>query len=481
MLLAVSDQVRSDAATVLALVGASAVVAWFLLLGTLSLLTRPRFNPSAAPTMDLGLETPAVASFLVHRWRAVPEAAPATLVDLAARDHLALEQVGTGNLVVRLTSGGEGDRLAPYEQRVLDHVRRRSRGGVVPAGALDLGEDKTARAWWKGFRSDVVKEARHRGLAKNRWSTWMSWLLGLSSLVPGALLAAAIAAAPDSSSSSSSSSNGELGGYIIMAVVISAVLDCFWLALRAERDTPAGRAVASRWLGVRDYMADHGRFESLPAASVAIWDRYLAYAAAMGLARSAVAALPFVAEDPKRAWSAYSGTWRLVRIRRPGPLWPGWGTRPWQALAKGLLLTALAVAISVVVLPLVVDSVIPAIRDADDPDLRGWRWAGFAALAVPGLVVTVVGLRGILLLSRAVPDMAGPAEVEGCVLRLRSLKQEDGPLIWHIVVDDGRSTTLDTWRLPDDLVQGHPEEGQVVQVRVARRLGYVFATDEVAR
>jgi hypothetical protein len=39
-------------------------------------------------------------------------------------------------------------------------------------------------------------------------------------------------------------------------------------------------------------------------ASMAIWDRYLGYGAALGVATAAVHALPMGAEDDHRAWSA---------------------------------------------------------------------------------------------------------------------------------------------------------------------------------
>lgn len=64
-----------------------------------------------------------------------------------------------------------------------------------------------------------------------------------------------------------------------------------------QRDTPAGRAAAARWLGVRAYLGQNEVFPTLPPASVAIWDRYLGYGAALGVAAAAVHALPMGAED----------------------------------------------------------------------------------------------------------------------------------------------------------------------------------------
>jgi hypothetical protein len=54
-----------------------------------------------------------------------------------------------------------------------------------------------------------------------------------------------------------------------------------------ERDTAAGRAVAARWLGVRDWLAAHESFADPPPAAVTVWDRYLPYGAALGVTRVA--------------------------------------------------------------------------------------------------------------------------------------------------------------------------------------------------
>ena len=52
-----------------------------------------------------------------------------------------------------------------------------------------------------------------------------------------------------------------------------------------------GQDAASRWLGVRDFLAQDDAFHSLPPDAVAVWDRYLAYAAAMGVAKDAAKGL----------------------------------------------------------------------------------------------------------------------------------------------------------------------------------------------
>lgn len=51
-------------------------------------------------------------------------------------------------------------------------------------------------------------------------------------------------------------------------------------------------------------------------------------AAVMGVAPTAVALLPFGAEDDNGAWSPFGGRWRRVRVGYPRGWPPGWGKHP---------------------------------------------------------------------------------------------------------------------------------------------------------
>jgi hypothetical protein len=80
--------------------------------------------------------------------------------------------------------------------------------------------------------------------------------------------------------------------------------------LAHEWSTPDGRRVASQWRGVRAFLGTTAVFDDLPPAAVTVWDHYLAYAAALGTAPSAVRTLSVV-------WSGRS------KIRAPaGPVAP---------------------------------------------------------------------------------------------------------------------------------------------------------------
>jgi Predicted membrane protein (DUF2207) len=97
----------------------AAVVLWVLLLLGVAFATRARGVDPGPATMELGDEPPAVVDLLTNDWRVTADALPATLLDLAARDYLDLEQHGPGGTVCRVRrTSGEG--LEAYERMVLD-------------------------------------------------------------------------------------------------------------------------------------------------------------------------------------------------------------------------------------------------------------------------------------------------------------------------------------------------------------------------
>jgi hypothetical protein len=155
---------------VVAAVGVLAVAIAVAYLALLALWTRPRSPHPAPPTMDLRDEPPAVVDLVTDHFDLTPEAVPATLVDLAARRWLSIEERGGGEVVIRLRRQGAGHgALRPYEEQVLDHLRGLAVDGLVPAAAMTTGPENASAGWWKRFRRAVVADARDRGLCRPRW------------------------------------------------------------------------------------------------------------------------------------------------------------------------------------------------------------------------------------------------------------------------------------------------------------------------
>jgi hypothetical protein len=133
----------------------AATVLWLVLLLAAVFATRPRDVDPAPATMDLGEEPPAVVDLLTNDWRVTPDAMPATLLELAARGFVDLDQLGPGRTVCRVRRAA-ADGLESYERMVLDHVAGLAVDGMVPAEALTTGPQDTSTRWWKTFQREVI-------------------------------------------------------------------------------------------------------------------------------------------------------------------------------------------------------------------------------------------------------------------------------------------------------------------------------------
>ena len=453
-----------DLGPVLWLVAAAAAVVWAALLGVFAFATRCRDVEPGATTMDLGgPESPAVVNLLTSEWRLGHEAVPATLLDLAARRLVSIEQVGEQTLV-RVRSEPAAARhqdrprqgveaLEPYERMVLDHVTHHATDGVVPAEALTTGPEDEARGWWRTFRRSVEREARQRRLSRWRWSRGAHTVLVVTALVVAALVGLAATTLPDDTDDPD---DDPAGAALALGVLTAGGLVLAVEALNGQRDTATGREVASRWLGLRALLADDPLFAEYPPAGVAIWDRLLAYGAAMGVAHGAVRALPLGAERDDEAWSPVGGRWRVVRIRYPRFIPPGYGRHPGLVAALG----AFQLGLGVVALPASTaagDALIDAVSDlsTDDTVPVGLKVGITVGLAVVGAVAALLALRGASMAVGGGVDLASRRRrVEGRALRVRRRGTDEQPR-WYVAVDDGSSACIRAWRTsPGGALQG---------------------------
>jgi hypothetical protein len=190
-----------------------------------------------------------------------------------------------------------------------------------------------------------------------------------------------------------------------------------------------------------------------------LYERHLAYAAAMDAAKRTVARLPLSAEDDRLAWSRHGGRWRQVEVCYPTRR-IGWGQGPGRAMLAGLLWTA-TLAVPIVVwarwgsdLRQQLEDAARSIGQVDDPNVRlfdgdvahhiavGVTWAVVVLL----VIVTINALaRGVVRLVRGLLDAGREEFVRGTVVRRRTWPRQRGTesveINW-IAVDDGRSERI---------------------------------------
>jgi hypothetical protein len=474
VLLALSE--AGQRAAGLAVAAAATLAVWCALFAVLALASRPRLPDAAPAAQDLpGREPPAVVGFLVNRWELGRETVPATLLDLATKGAVALEQVAPDRFVCRVRQTVPAG-LTAYEEQVLDHVRGLASGGVVPCEALTTGPEAQSKGWWDRFQKAVVADARRRGLSRGRWSKGALVALGVVAVAPAVLAAAALVLAPtksstssSSSSSSSSSDDNPVGAFIGVAVLGWGALMAVPYSLRAERDTPEGRAAAAKWLGLRRYLAEDQAFDQAPPAAVAIWDRYLAYGAAMGVAAGAVRALPLGSESDRSAWSSYGGRWHVVRVRYPDKFPPGWGKHPLAAFAQALAILGGVALVGAEIGPSLFGAVGDVLRSSRAGGWHGYALVGAGVFVLVVAVAVLYVVRTALLLALAAPDLFSRSHVEGIVIRMRA---------GYLAVDDGEHARVRAWRVEPAKLAG-VARGTIVRATVSPRLGHVFQLEAV--
>ena len=304
----------------------------------------------------------------------------------------------------------------------------------MPAEALTTGPGQESTSWKRRFVNEVVSDAQRRGLSRDAVDGPVFTVLTLAAAVPALLVwALSEIGAGDRRRRCRSRHSWAGSGRDI----------------RSGR-RPEGLAAASRWLGVRAELAENEVFPTHSPLTVELWDRLLAYGAALGVAGGASGPLPMGTESDTDAWSAYGGRWRPVRVAYPR-LWPpGWGLDPLIAIVAGTG-AALAGALFLYWLG-------PALFDAG---VFGALLIVPCAAVLVGIALSVMALRGLALHGRG----------HGPILRLRVFGDEKRARL----LPRGRRrriAAVRAWRVNPRHYLG-VTQGETVTVASTRNLGCV--------
>jgi hypothetical protein len=356
--------------------------------------------PAGPATPDLMDTPPAVVNLLMNGLRAAPEAAAATLLDLAARGHLELDQptADPGATVVRVRRGGHAG-LTSYEQRVLDRVDVAP--GVRPLTLADLArrQAQDGQSWHERLVLAIRDDAIARGLIRVGATppAMVVLIIGLMllvvlSCVPGVFVIN-LAGMTDPLGSTGIAIGMLCSGFVLMLLSIFAVVQLGG-EIRDDRLTAEGRRVARHWAGVGRWLSGHEAFADLPPASVTVWDAYLPYGVALGAATRAAATVDLRVGRVDVVRSSLGD--RLVRIRYPA-------TGGLKATPAGIRVVGALLGIALVA------AIATAVTTRDLPN-----WATTSALAVAALL----SFRWVYRIVRGFADLLRPASVSGRVLRI---------------------------------------------------------------
>ena len=446
-------------------------------------LLRPPRIVAGEETSEIGPETPAVASLLTNGFVVTPNAAIATLFDLAARGWVRV--VATEDEVIVLTDGhgAHGDTLTPYEQQVLNHLHRLTAGtvnGVTGAG-IEVAGLRLKRSWWRRFSATVAADARRNGLCRRRWNR-------LVLIVPAALVGLAgwqlWRSVREGDEAAVSESLLTRAAAVVVAI---AILIVAWRIVRramsqAQRPTAKGLERAAVWMALRAWMEPRG-FEGASSIVANNTSRALGYAAAFGLAERAGAELPVIPEDDRTGWSNAAGRWHVVKIRYP--FRPGFGRHPAVVLIVGLAVGAGILLLQRLLLDIANGYTLAEFIDdnfADQEDIIHNVALGLAAfLILPLLWMLWLVIAGAF-------DLFATIERRGLVVRARR-PQRVVPYPWllgplarrdryslFVAVDDGRSDRISAWLANERTAV---PQGARARVRATPLLGYVRSAEPI--
>jgi len=445
--------------------------AWSVVFGWRWLATRPKLPDAGLETREVGPEPPAIVNLLVNRWNVTRSAIQATLLDLASRKYFGIDQYGQEQFVVRLRAIPPDAQTTAYERQVLDLIRRRATGGSAPAEAITLGEEAEAEAWWQRFRKSVAEDARKQGLARNRWAP-LDWaILGSGLAICLGLFALAFGVAHVGGRNSSGENSLDLTDWLGIGLVAWIGAIALLSRLRDLRDTPSGREACARWLGVRKYLREIHAFDDVSAAAVIVWERYLAYGVALGVAKDAAHELPLAPDDPDTAWSRQTGTWREIRVEYPRHF--GYGGWPLGVFGGGLARAVFWGGIVFVLLPVAASVAWDMIHDGLSGDttdtfaIEAALVGIFAALALFPFVQLVNGIIRVFLGGSDL--LRRPQTIEGMVIKIHE---------GMIAVDNGHSDEVRAWIPPPGAP--HLSIGSHVRATMSPRLAHVTSVEVLA-
>lgn len=216
----------------------------------------------------------------------------ATVMDLIHRDYLSIDDSNPQDIVLHIAGSerekGDSPGLLDFEQDVLDLIISHSDGYQLQ---------------WKEFQSKLKKGTSFYNFI-NSWNNKVKSRLNLEKMFiekgakkldyfAGVLFLIAIISVFVVSWLGDSSAYPVLEKLSFMPIII-AFISPLVLVLNAKyrtvlgRWTPEGKLYIERWNNFKKYITDFSDLKEHPPGSVKIWDHYMVYAMALGVAEEAL-------------------------------------------------------------------------------------------------------------------------------------------------------------------------------------------------
>ena len=305
--LADEERTITNALSVLAPLGTVLGMTVFLLLWARYGREPRPLAPVPEYVRDLPDDPPAVVSALMHWGTVGPQAFSATVLDLAQRNFLTIRELRIDRPLLPDRTDFELTRtdadpalLHEYERTALDELF--SVGGIVRQSEITKqarSHQSEALGRWNSFKVDVGTSLRNRKYINGRRS--MPFLVNIAvAVVLGLIGGGAIAHGAE-----------VLGGVALAWAAVQLALT----PLLRQR-SPLGHQRYLEWKGVRKFLHDFSQLADAPVGHLVLWERYLVYAAALGVSEELVRGL--AARIPPEEQTAFA-PWYVGAHSGPAP------------------------------------------------------------------------------------------------------------------------------------------------------------------
>ncbi|MFQ5888228.1 MAG: DUF2207 domain-containing protein, partial [Candidatus Hydrothermarchaeales archaeon] len=219
----------------------------------------------------------------------------ATIMDLVYRGYISLKDVKTEKKYLGLFSRTEEDviieinkkdtkELIDFEEGTINLLKKHSKNGSLSWSQLkdDLGKDSKFYDFINSWNNLVEL---HIKVEKLFISTGNNYLMVFGGATAGVLIFGGIGLInylpPDQFPSIS---KAVIPGIILAIVGIGSLVISIINEKGAGRFTPEGRLYYERWNHFRKYLTDFSALKEHPPESIKLWDFYMVYAVALGVA-----------------------------------------------------------------------------------------------------------------------------------------------------------------------------------------------------
>lgn len=227
-------------------------------------------------------------------WRDVPEEPPAiiaaiddwgvvgsdafatTVLDLAQRGWLTITEEGGGHRFTRTQQTEDELPLRSFESKALWKLFAGSRPTVTQEELVEEAKDnrESSSAWMSSFKSDIQSDYNAQAYQEKKGC--LPYLLHLA-LVGILALAAVVAIA--------------LGSVLGFAIAGGAALLLLPLGFLLRRKTVKGARKKAEVAGLKRFLKDFSLVDDVPVGHLALYERYLVYAVALGVADKLIAGM----------------------------------------------------------------------------------------------------------------------------------------------------------------------------------------------